>query len=104
MSHSKKTTLIACSATMNDPEEQFRYLCPASCEENMRIITKDCAPSPPKHFFIWNPPLLNLDGSSVGSVTVPPASEPSLKKKTYRPRAGEKKNHFEKFRRRHSAD
>ena len=64
---------IACSATMMHPEEQFRLLCPIGEEEEVRVLASedDGSPCAPKHFFVWNPPILDVNGNSTDSVFPP---------------------------------
>ncbi|KAL7550627.1 hypothetical protein ACHAWF_013893 [Thalassiosira exigua] len=66
-------TFVACSATMSHPEQFFRLLCPIGKEERVRVLTskEDGSPSPVKHFFVWNPPILDVNGNSTGSVFLP---------------------------------
>jgi DEAD/DEAH box helicase domain-containing protein len=56
---------ISCSATMVHPEEHFRLLCPIGKEEEVCVLTSkdDGSPCPPKHFFVWNPPILDVNGN-----------------------------------------
>ena len=60
-----KLSFIACSATVLHPEEQFRILCPIGKEEKVCVLTSkdDGSPCPPKHFFVWNPPILDVNGN-----------------------------------------
>ncbi|KAL7541610.1 hypothetical protein ACHAXR_013351 [Thalassiosira sp. AJA248-18] len=53
---------IACSATMIHPEEHFRLLCPIGKEEKVCVLTskEDGSPCAPKHFFVFNPPILDV--------------------------------------------
>lgn len=56
---------IACSATMMHPEDHFRLLCPIGKQEKVCVLTSkdDGSPCPPKHFFVWNPPILDINGN-----------------------------------------
>jgi DEAD/DEAH box helicase domain-containing protein len=51
---------IACSATMAHPEQHFRALCRIVDEESVCVLSPDDDGSPcgPKHYFVWNPPIL----------------------------------------------
>lgn len=57
---------IGCSATICHPEEHFRLLCPIASENPIRILTQeeDGSPCSTKHFFVWNPPLIDIIGNS----------------------------------------
>ena len=65
-----KLSFIACSATLTRPEDHFRMLCPLGNEE-VRIVTEDGSPCGAKHFFVWNPPILDVNGNSTDSVFPP---------------------------------
>ena len=58
---------------MNYPEEHFRALCPITEQEPVCLLTsdEDGSPCPPKHFFVWNPPVLDINGNSTESVFMP---------------------------------
>ncbi len=60
-----KLSFIACSATVVHAEEYFRILCPIRKDEKVCVLTSkdDGSPSPPKHFFVWNPPILDVNGN-----------------------------------------
>ena len=80
--HSNANPLfIACSATMIHPEDHFRLLCPIGKEEAVCVLTpeEDGSPCAPKHFFVWNPVILDIHGNSTGSVFLPKKSNPALK-------------------------
>jgi DEAD/DEAH box helicase domain-containing protein len=64
---------LACSATMAHPDHHFRLLCPISKHDPITILTSqdDGSPRSAKHFFVWNPPLLDVNGISLGRVTLP---------------------------------
>jgi len=64
---------IACSATMIHPEQHFRLLCPIAEDEEVKVLTseEDGSACAPKHFFVWNPPILDVNGNSTGSVFLP---------------------------------
>jgi len=53
---------IACSATMMHPEQHFRLLCPIGKDEKVCVLTSkdDGSPCSPKHFFVFNPPILDV--------------------------------------------
>lgn len=65
-----RLSFIACSATLTRPEDHFRMLCPLGSEE-VCIVTEDGSPSGAKHFFVWNPPILDVNGNSTESVFPP---------------------------------
>lgn len=65
-----KLSFIACSATLSRPEEHFRMLCPLG-NDDVRIVTEDGSPCGSKHFFVWNPPILDVNGNSTESVFPP---------------------------------
>jgi DEAD/DEAH box helicase domain-containing protein len=65
-----KLSFIACSATLTRPEEHFRMLCPLG-NDDVRIVTEDGSPCGSKHFFVWNPPILDVNGNSTESVFPP---------------------------------
>ena len=71
---SSRPTFLGTSATLPWPEQHFRRLCPIAQTEQVKILTnrEDGSPRSAKHFFVWNPPVLNNDGSSTGKVTFPP--------------------------------
>ena len=98
---------LACSATMPHPEHYFRLLCPISSGySHVTIVKEDGSPRSSKHFFVWNPPLLDIDGNSTGSV------EFKARRKQKQPKQGDETpsnlptsdRMQEKIRRRHSAD
>lgn len=63
-------TFIACSATLLNPELHFRSLCPIGENTRIRVLgpEDDGSPCAPKHFFVWNPTLLDQNGNSSGTV------------------------------------
>jgi DEAD/DEAH box helicase domain-containing protein len=65
-------TFIACSATMTHPEHHFRQLCPIARDAPLTILTveDDGSPRSAKHFFVWNPPIMDINGVSTGKVTL----------------------------------
>jgi len=65
-----KLSFIACSATLTRPEDHFRMLCPLGSED-VCIVTEDGSPCGAKHFFVWNPPILDVNGNSTDSVFPP---------------------------------
>ena len=66
-------TFLACSATMTYPEQHFRLLCPIPTNDPITILAPedDGSPRSAKHFFVWNPPIMDVNGNSTGRVTVP---------------------------------
>jgi hypothetical protein len=61
-------TFLACSATMSHPEHHFRLLCPLPPGCKVTIVKEDGSPRSSKHFFVWNPPLLDIVGNTTGLV------------------------------------
>jgi DEAD/DEAH box helicase domain-containing protein len=63
----------ACSATLLHPEHHFRFLCPIPKEAKVTVLSPedDGSPRAVKHFFVWNPPLMDVNGFSAGRVTFP---------------------------------
>ena len=57
---------LTASATLPWPEAHLRQLCPIQGE--VTVVDEDGSPRAAKHFWVWNPPLLNMDGSTTGSV------------------------------------
>jgi DEAD/DEAH box helicase domain-containing protein len=72
-SHMMLPTFLACSATMTHPEHHFRQLCPIARDAPLTVLTADDDGSPrsSKHFFVWNPPIMGINGMSTGRVTIP---------------------------------
>ena len=71
---------LGASATLPWPEQHFRRLCPMAQTDAVQILTSrhhDGSPRSAKHFMLWNPPVLNVDGSSTGRVTFPPTKTES---------------------------
>lgn len=66
----RQVLFIACSATMLHPEQHFRLLCPIGEEEQVCVLTSedDGSPCSAKHFFVWNPPILDINGNSTNSI------------------------------------
>lgn len=64
-------TFLACSATLYYPEHHFRLLCCIPRSKKVSIVSNDASPRAAKHFFVWNPPLLDLNGKSLGIVELP---------------------------------
>ncbi|VEU36400.1 unnamed protein product [Pseudo-nitzschia multistriata] len=62
---------LACSATLAHPEHHFRLLCPIPPSKPVTVLTEDFSPRAAKHFFVWNPPLLDEHGKSLGYVAWP---------------------------------
>jgi len=71
----KLPVFLACSATMPHPEHHFRLLCPIPKEAPVTVLSPDDDGSPrsAKHFFVWNPPIMDMNGDSTGRVTIPRA-------------------------------
>ena len=69
----KLPIFLACSATMFHPEHHFRLLCPVPKEAEITILSpdEDGSPRAAKHFFVWNPPIMDINGFSAERVTVP---------------------------------
>lgn len=67
---------ISTSATLPFPEHRFRQLVGTTDDITVLTSEDDGSPRAAKHFMVWNPPVLNLDGSSVGSVWFPRRKEP----------------------------
>mmetsp|Transcript_8577 Transcript_8577/g.13224 ORF Transcript_8577/g.13224 Transcript_8577/m.13224 type:complete len:717 (+) Transcript_8577:125-2275(+) len=69
----RQPVFLACSATISHPEHHFRLLCPISGESKITILhpSDDGSPRAAKHFFVWNPPIMNIDGTSTGRVIIP---------------------------------
>jgi DEAD/DEAH box helicase len=81
-------TFITTSATLPFPQERFAQLVGTTKkyngnsddddddddgDNNITVLTsaEDGSPRAAKHFLVWNPPVLNMDGSSVNSVYFP---------------------------------
>ena len=62
---------LACSATLVHPEHHFRLLCCIPSTQSVTVLTEDFSPRAAKHFFVWNPPLLDENGKSLGYVMWP---------------------------------
>jgi DEAD/DEAH box helicase domain-containing protein len=75
---------LACSATLPHPEHHFRLLCCIPSSHPVTVLTKDASPRAAKHFWVWNPPLLDEHGKSLGIVRRPLSSRAcsSCKQKT----------------------
>ena len=88
----KTPTFLACSATMSHPEEHFRLICPVASTEPVTVLapSDDGSPRASKHFFVWNPPIMNANGATTGRVTVPypkKTNGPVVANQTVAPRA-----------------
>ena len=70
---SRMPTFIACSATMSNPEQHFRMICPIALSSPVTVLTQndDGSPRASKHFFVWNPPIMSANGVSTGRVMAP---------------------------------
>ena len=66
--HKGGICFLACSATLPHPEHHFRLLCCIPKSTRVNIVTKDASPRAAKHFWVWNPPLLDINGKSLGIV------------------------------------
>ena len=77
-------TFLASSATLAYPEHHLRLLCPISKHGKVVVLTPtdDGSPRSSKHFFVWNPPLLSMDGTSTASVEPQSKSKASGTKAT----------------------
>ncbi|KAL3943355.1 MAG: hypothetical protein SGBAC_002596 [Bacillariaceae sp.] len=62
---------LACSATLAHPEHHFRLLCCIPQSKKVSIVTQDGSPRAAKHFWVWNPPLLDPNGKNMGLVKLP---------------------------------
>ena len=62
---------LACSATLAHPKHHFRLLCCIPSAQPVTVLTEDFSPRAAKHFFVWNPPLLDENGKSLGYVICP---------------------------------
>lgn len=77
---------LACSATLAHPEHHFRLLCCIPQKKPVTIVIKDGSPRAAKHFWVWNPPLLDKNGKSLDAVVLPRAR----RKKTTTTRSSQK--------------
>jgi len=70
-----RLTFFSASATLPWPEHHFRLLCPVPKDAVIKVLTSgtedDGSPRSAKHFFVWNPPVLRMDGVSTGKVHFP---------------------------------
>ena len=79
--HSTKgVVFLACSATLAHPEHHFRLLCCIPQSKSVTIVTKDGSPRSSKHFWVWNPPLLDMNGKSLKRVEIPPRKRKLIQK------------------------
>jgi DEAD/DEAH box helicase domain-containing protein len=67
---SRGICFLACSATLAHPEHHFRLLCCIPQATKVNIVTRDGSPRGAKHFWVWNPPFLDMNGKSLGKVKV----------------------------------
>jgi superfamily II DNA/RNA helicase len=72
---------LACSATLAHPEHHFRLLCCIPSAQPITVLTEDFSPRAAKHFFVWNPPLLDENGKSLGYVAWPKKKKKKTKTK-----------------------
>ncbi len=63
-----KLCFFACSATLAHPETHFRLLCCIPKQQTVTIVKEDGSPRAAKHFWVWNPPLMDINGKSLGRV------------------------------------
>jgi ATP-dependent helicase YprA (DUF1998 family) len=70
-SSSASMVFLACSATLPHPEHHFRLLCCIPSSHPVTVLTKDASPRAAKHFWVWNPPLLDENGKPLGIVCRP---------------------------------
>ena len=78
----KSPLFIGCSATIGHPEDHFRLLCPIPAKDQVCILSaeEDTSPRAAKHFFCWNPPLLDMNGNDTGQINIlPPSRNDKLK-------------------------
>lgn len=72
--HSEKkdaaVVFLACSATLAHPEHHFRLLCCIPQSKEVTIVTQDGSPRAAKHFWVWNPPLLDMNGKNMGIINL----------------------------------
>jgi DEAD/DEAH box helicase domain-containing protein len=68
---SSSMVFLACSATLAHPEHHFRLLCCIPASLPVTVLTSDASPRAAKHFWVWNPPLLDENGKSLGYVRRP---------------------------------
>lgn len=59
---------LSCSATLAHPETHFRLLCCIPKNQHVNIVKEDASPRAAKHFWVWNPPILDMNGKSTGRV------------------------------------
>jgi DEAD/DEAH box helicase domain-containing protein len=71
--HGVMPTFVSASATLPWPEHHFRRLCAIPKHIPIRVLTgnEDGSPRSAKHFFVWNPPVLSVDGTSTDRVYFP---------------------------------
>lgn len=69
----KTLQYIATSATMANPEKVARLLCPIGEDESVCVLTAedDGSPCSAKFFFVWNPPIVDINGNSTQSLFAP---------------------------------
>eukprot|EP00980_Cylindrotheca_fusiformis_P028744 scaffold22641_cov206-Cylindrotheca_fusiformis.AAC.14 len=76
---SEVLVFLAYSATLAHPEHHFRLLCCIPQKQHVEIVTKDGSPRAAKHFWVWNPPLLDVNGKSMETVVLPNSKEKKQK-------------------------
>ncbi|MGK3741680.1 MAG: ATP-dependent helicase YprA (DUF1998 family) [Bacillariaceae sp.] len=80
-SSSSSLVFLACSATLAHPEHHFRLLCCIPSTQPVTVLTDDFSPRAAKHFFVWNPTLLDANGKSLGYVSWPKKNKNNNNKK-----------------------
>ncbi|KAL3922495.1 MAG: hypothetical protein SGILL_002172, partial [Bacillariaceae sp.] len=66
-----RLVFLSCSATLAHPEHHFRLLCCIPSTEPVTVVVDDFSPRASKHFFVWNPPLLDENRKTLGYVAWP---------------------------------
>jgi DEAD/DEAH box helicase domain-containing protein len=91
-SHVMLPAFLACSATMTHPEHHFRQLCPIARDAPLTVLTADDDGSPrsAKHFFVWNPPIMDVNGMSTGKLALPRPKKAAASLSDKNPVAGNK--------------
>lgn len=79
---------------MMQPEVHFRVLCPISEQESVCVLAseEDGSPCSPKYFFVWNPPILDINGNSIESVFVPKKTKRDMNSGLIAEESTDKKN------------
>ena len=97
-SQQRNPVFIGCSATIGHPEDHFRLLCPILPNESVFVLGSedDGSPCAAKHYFVWNPPLLDIQGDSTGQIM------PSKHMRQHSPEDLDAKNSFTRKRKKKS--